>query len=348
MNLVKEKFSLADAGTVLPDQPWSSGKFQTPAQQATLQQLPIRESPKFATNVIRIASFKLNENIADSRSVPAIELLADICRRYDAVAFQEIGVDGDEWLAWLTDRMNTSGATGSPNPPSAKQNQSDYSYISDRSFGRGQSAPTSVVRSAVLFNRRTLELDPPQWYTVNDPDGILSQEPLVACFRTRGPAVDQAFTFSLVNVTIDGKRPERELAYLGELFRAIRDDGRGEDDIVIVGDFHAGDRELQPMRKRAGLTWVVSNHPTDTLKTSQSGNLVFNEVATVEFTGRGGVFDFMRHYNLRLDDALRISEHMPVWAEFSVFEGAARNVSPIQAQNDPGRVAVGDSSNSRQ
>jgi deoxyribonuclease-1-like protein len=80
---------------------------------------------------------------------------------------------------------------------------------------------------------------------------------------------------------------------------------------------------LQPMRKQAGLTWVVSDRPTTTRNTSQFDNLVFNEVATIEFTGRGGVFDFMRYYNLRLDDALQISEHMPVWAEFSIFEGAA-------------------------
>ena len=61
--------------------------------------------------------------------------------------------------------------------------------------------------------------------------------------------------------------------------------------------------------------------------------------ATVEFTGRGGVFDFLRHYNLRIDDALNISDHLPVWAEFSIFEGAT--APAVNPPHTPGRVADG-------
>ena len=43
--------------------------------------------------------------------------------------------------------------------------------------------------------------------------------------------------------------------------------------------------------------------------------------ATVEFTGRGGVFDFLREYNLTLAQALEVSDRLPVWAEFSIYEG---------------------------
>ena len=193
-----------------------------------------------------------------------------------------------------------------------------------------------VTQSAIVFNRQTLELDQAQWYTVNDPDDLMTREPLVAWFRTRGVKSEEAFTFTLVNVKIDSKRSGRELVYLGELFRAIRNDGRGEDDILMAGDFHAGDQQLQPMRKRAGLTWVVSNRPTGTRNKGQFDNLIFNETATVEFTGRGGVFDFMRHYNMRLDDALEISEHLPVWAEFSIYENGT---PPVGDTGTPGRVA---------
>jgi hypothetical protein len=41
----------------------------------------------------------------------------------------------------------------------------------------------------------------------------------------------------------------------------------------------------------------------------------------MEFTGRAGVFDFGREYGLTDQQALLISDHFPVWAEFSVFEG---------------------------
>ena len=37
--------------------------------------------------------------------------------------------------------------------------------------------------------------------------------------------------------------------------------------------------------------------------------------------GRTGVFDFMREYNLTIDEALKVSDHLPIWAEFSIYEG---------------------------
>ena len=41
------------------------------------------------------------------------------------------------------------------------------------------------------------------------------------------------------------------------------------------------------------------------------------------------MFDFLREYNLTSDQALEVSDHMPVWAEFSVYEGG-----------QPGRIAT--------
>jgi hypothetical protein len=48
---------------------------------------------------------------------------------------------------------------------------------------------------------------------------------------------------------------------------------------------------------------------------------MFQQPATSEFTGRAGVFDIVREFNLTLDEALEVSDHLPVWAEFSVYEG---------------------------
>jgi hypothetical protein len=65
-------------------------------------------------------------------------------------------------------------------------------------------------------------------------------------------------------------------------------------------------------------------------------NMLFLEHATSEFTGRGGVFDFMREYNLSQKQAEDVSDHLPLWAEFSVYEGgragpvATRETFPTQ------------------
>jgi deoxyribonuclease-1-like protein len=253
--------------------------------------------------VVRIATFKLTGYETALKS-PDLSLITDICRRYDAIALQGLDGKDDRWLKSLVAAM------------SSKSDSCEYHFIADLSANDSRS-----TQLAIVFNRRTLDLDPMHWYTVNDPDQLLQRPPLVGWFRTRMPNPQESFTFSLVNVELAASRPDLELAYLGDLYRAIRDDGRGEDDVIIAGDFNSGDRGFESAKKRAGLIWVVSNTPTDIKRKAQYDNLLFNENSTVEYTQSGGVFDFVRCYNLRLDNASRLSERMPVWAEFSAIEG---------------------------
>jgi hypothetical protein len=195
----------------------------------------------------------------------------------------------------------------------------DFVFV-DRKDGAGN--------LAIVFNQQTLILDQQQWYTVNDPDNLMSNEPLVAWFRVRNAPPELAFTFTLANCQLDPSRPDLELAYLGELFRAIRDDGRGEDDVIMVGDFNAGDRGLNAIEYKTGLKCAIVGIPTNTQNSAQLDNILYNPQATNEFTGNRGVYDFMRQFNMTLADALDVSTHMPVWAEFSIYEG-----------HSPGRVS---------
>ena len=267
-------------------------------------------NPGSTLPVIRIASFQLRGCDTTARDPGQQQLLTDIFRQYDVIALQGIGGSADAWLAWLMGSLN------------AAVQGADYGFIDDRDSGI-----VRRERSAIVFNRATIELDQLNWYTVNDPDDLLKREPLVGWFRTRISERDRAFTFTLANVELSVGRPfsvdgaGMELAYLDELFRAIRNDGRGEDDVIIAGDFNAGDHGLTPIRQRAGLTWVVSNAPTDVRNTAQFDNLLFDGRATIEFTGQGGVFDFMRRFNLRLEEAESLSKRLPVWAEFTALEG---------------------------
>ena len=45
--------------------------------------------------------------------------------------------------------------------------------------------------------------------------------------------------------------------------------------------------------------------------------------ATSEYAGRWGVFNLMAECGLTKDEALRVSDHLPVWAEFNVYEAGA-------------------------
>ena len=89
------------------------------------------------------------------------------------------------------------------------------------------------------------------------------------------------------------------------------------------------DKNLGQLGQISGMTWVISGTPTNTRGTAQYDNIVFQRQATSEFTGRAGIFDYMRQYNLSMEEALEVSDHMPVWAEFSAYEGG-----------QPGRIAA--------
>jgi hypothetical protein len=261
--------------------------------------------PAATSNRIRIASFKLASS-ATSHPNPAMSVgvIADICRRHDLVAFQEVDGHRPGWLDELVAEISRQS-----------NGQAFYKHASDH---------VRVARNepqfAFVYNTATLDLEIGHTYTVADPNNILNREPLVGWFRTRAVRPDEAFTFTIANVQLGRKHPGNEIAWIGNLYDAIRRDGRGEDDIIFVGDFKSGDRALKQTQKRYGMTWVVSDQATNTMNDAQYDNIVFNQMATLEFTGNGGVFDFLKVYNLGFRDAMAISDHMPVWAEFSARE----------------------------
>jgi endonuclease/exonuclease/phosphatase family metal-dependent hydrolase len=259
--------------------------------------------------VIRVASFKLNQFGSRKEDLKWLPLLADICRRYDVIALQGFDGRNDRWLEALADGLQSLNS------------QADYAFVTDS---------IQPTQNAILFNRQTIELDESKWYLVSDPDGALQRRPLVCWFRTRVLTADAAFTFSLVNVEFNF--PGMELARLVDLFRAVRNDGRGEDDVILAGDFNCSDQELMLAGKKSGLTWVISDLATNVRQTAQFENIVFQRQATLEFSGRGGVLDFMRLHNLRLSDAEALSTRLPVWAEFSAFEDLEGPSQPRTSQ----------------
>lgn len=280
--------------------------------------------------VIRLAVFKLNEKAPYLKSNEPVQLVAEICRQYDVVALQNISRNDTTWIKRVTDLMNQLGSVGTQHQlASGNARRSDYVAISDRSRRNGQ------AQTVMIFNRQTVQLDHSKWYVVDDPDGMFKHDPMVAWFRCLGAPAQDAFTFTLACIEVDSDRPDKELQQVGTLMRAIRTDGRGEDDVILAGDFQADDRGLDAIRHQAGLNWVLSNHFTNVQRDRQYDNIVFSEAPTTEFTGRGGVIDFMQQYRLRAEDASALAERLPIWAEFSIYENGRNGQQEI-----PGRIAT--------
>lgn len=310
---LKQSFPTANANNLQPNagEPSNGGVFKpisnrnvVPGDVLSGNKNGTLQSGSMLGNRIRIASFKLSGSTNFPNPAVAMNVLADICRRHDLIAFQEVDGHRPGWLDELAAEIYRQSGQ-----------QAIYRHAGDH---------VRVARNepqyAFLYNTATLDLDLGHTYTVADPDNVLVREPLVGWFRTRLAPPEKAFTFTVANIQLDRDHPGNEISYLGNLYSAIRNDGRGEDDIIFVGDFKSGDRALKAAQKRFGMTWVVSGTATNTMKDAQYDNLVFNQMATLEFTGNGGVIDFLKHYNLGFRDAMAISEHMPVWAEFSATE----------------------------
>jgi hypothetical protein len=104
------------------------------------------------------------------------------------------------------------------------------------------------------------------------------------------------------------------------VYAAARRDPLGEDDVILLGDLNVDEKHLGGLARLPDVAWVVTGVPTTTRGTAAYDNILFHRRATVEFTGRAGVIDLMRAYNLTREQAIEVSDHLPVWAEFSIFE----------------------------
>lgn len=303
----KTDASSNQANSMLPS--YSTGQ-GTPVQNANF-----RKPSQPVDGAIRIGSFRVQSNIAQLRSHEPIRLVAELGRQYDIFVIHNLDRNNSTWVKAVIDEMNRAGAVATRNRPALSNgDRAAYHSVSDRTRREGE------TQTAMIFNRETVQLDQSGFYIVEDPDDVFEHDPMVAWFRALGPNPQMAFTFSLASIDIQKTRPDLELNQLGFLVRAIRSDGRGEDDVILVGDFQSDDRGLEVIRRQAGFSWVVSRQPTTVTGDRQFDNVMFSEPATSEFTGRGGAVEFHRLYQLKANDALAVSERLPVWAEFSTIE----------------------------
>jgi deoxyribonuclease-1-like protein len=263
-----------------------------------------------AGRTIRVGSFNTG-SLGATRLGKAhvVESIVKILRSFDVVALQGIRSQRDDILPTIVERLN--------------QTDRKYDYLIGPRVGR----TAEKVQFAIVFDTERLETDRYQLYTVRDPDDLMNYEPLVAWFRCKGVPENEAFTFSLINVQLDRHMADAERKIIGSLVDEVRNDGRQEDDWIIAGDFQGPSYELSVLDPNQ-VRFAVREIPTNVAATQSCQNILFSVVASTEYTGRCGSLDFLRKYNLSLERALEVSEHLPVWAEFSIVEGA-----------EPGRVA---------
>jgi endonuclease/exonuclease/phosphatase family metal-dependent hydrolase len=315
-------------GFQFPTLPPISGAPSTgvPARPANVR-VSVPGQQALGGDMVRIAAFNIQVFGESKLAKPeVVEVLASIVRNFDIVAVEEIRDQQDSLVPNFLRSVNAAGVR--------------YDYVIGPRLGR----TNSKEQYAYLFNTDTIEVDRRTVYTVADPDDLLHREPLVASFRCRNADPQHAFTFTLVCIHTD-PTPQTlrgELAVLDDVFRAVRSDPRGEDDVILLGDFNASARQMTELARMPNVVFAISgNLATNVAGNAQYDNLIFDRLATQEFNGRSGVFDFLRQYNLSQAQAKQVSDHLPVWAEFSVYEGgvagrvATRPMTPPPSFRQP-------------
>ncbi len=270
----------------------------------------VRSTVEHPGDMIRVATFNIQVfGEEKSRHDEVMDTLARVIRNFDIVAIQEIRTPNENFLPEFIKRVNAQGAR--------------YDFA----IGPRLGDTSSKEQYAFVFDRESVEINRSQIYTMEDPENWMHREPLVAQFRVRGPHIDDAFTFTLVNIHTDPSPQSltREINVLDNIYRAVRNDGLDEDDVILMGDFNVDDRHFGELAEIPGMVCVISGEPTNTARTAQYDNIVFNEVTTTEYSGKQGVFDFRQEFQLTKDQAARVSDHLPVWAEFSIFEQNAQS-----------------------
>lgn len=267
--------------------------------------------PARSSNAVRVASFNIQVFGESKLAKPeVVNSLVQVIRRFDVIAIQEIRATSQTVLPQFLAQINADG--------------SHYDYVIGPRLGR----TSSKEQYAFIYDAASIELDRESVYTVNDPQDLLHREPLVASFRVRGPPAEQAFTFTLINIHTDPDETDRELNALDDVIREVRNDGRGEDDVILLGDLNVDDYHFGQLGQMPYIAWAISGVASNMHGDKLYDNILFDSRATTEFTGLAGVFDLPGELRLNMNQALEVSDHRPIWIEFSSFEGGL-----------PGRVA---------
>lgn len=256
------------------------------------------------TDKILIASFNIQVFGESKLAKPeVVEVLVQVIRQFDIVAIQEVRAQSDDILPRFLAAINSDG--------------SRYNFIIGPRLGRSN----SKEQYAFIFNTDRIEHDPSSVGTVGDPKDLLHREPFVARFRPRTSAPEQAFSFWMVDIHTDPDEVKQEVAALADVFQVMQTAVPDEDDVILLGDLNASETQLGPLGQLPGISWVVSGGAlTNTRQTKAYDNVIFNGQATSEYTGRWGIVDLEKTFGLTRDQALAVSDHFPVWAEFSIWE----------------------------
>ena len=248
---------------------------------------------------IKIATFNIQNFGKTKVAKPEVmKVLAEIVRKYDMVAIQEVSDVTEKTAPALLKTIEEQGGT----------------YAFELSQRSGTTASSSAQEQYAYFYRTsTIEADG-EGGLYEDTNDQFRREPYVARFKAK----HGSFTFVLMSIHTEPKTTVAEIDALADVFVWAASKYPQEDDFIALGDFNAGCSYASPAKldatrlRQPGFTWVVPDDADTNLASKDCAydRIVFRDGTTADYSGTWGI-------DKAFEDPA-VSDHWPVWAEFRV------------------------------
>jgi deoxyribonuclease-1-like protein len=297
-----------------------------PASGAAIQPVSLKNLGMKTAETIRIATFNIKVfGESKSQDSNVMGVLAQVINQFDLIAIQEVRGGDSRAIDRLIQLVNVSGG--------------NYASILSEPIGR-----TSQKESyAFVWDQSRIMLVPNSAYVVQDAADRMHREPMVASFEVRLPSASGRlpFSFNIISAHTDPDEVSastgiNELDVLDDVFVRVRDyefQTNGQEDTLLVGDLNVDVAGLSELGRIPNVVSVAGNVKTNTLRTKTYDHVVLDRTVTTEFTGRFGVLDFQTELGLTQEQANAVSDHQPVWAEFSAFESVRQPAMAVDPRS---------------
>ena len=232
------------------------------------------------------------------------EIVVAIIRHFDIIALQEIRGPKDHilnaFVRVLNDGHDGPYAFVSGEPVGSSGHLEQYGFIYDR---------TRVSWAAGEVETYPLE-------------GFV-RPPLLARFTTFA-----GFDFVLATVHIKPDDARAEIDELVYVMKYGRDRFPSQEDVIVLGDFNADcsyfneSTDTSPARG-PDYNWAIGDELDTNVASSECtyDRIIFSHTVTDEdYTGNHGVFRFDAVLGLDASTTQDVSDHYPVWVEFSTTD----------------------------
>ena len=262
--------------------------------------------PPITRQEIRIGTVCLNRMNLMKFSDPVIqETLVRTAQEFDLLAVQGFYDSDLQVIENWVKALNADGGT--------------FSYLSAYPPEYKQDKNYQAPFVAFIFNRRAVDVDR-STLLILECGNRMTCSPIAALFTARSTDKYPAFTFIAMNVWIDPARAASEFSVLSQTFPMLREYIRGEDDILVLGDFGLNVNVTPSIVRDPKLNWAIKQPIRNYYSQNVNSNILFYDNSCTEFQNKYGSFAVEKLTGLPTTQLREFIPNPPVGGVFSVRE----------------------------